>query len=103
MNQSERQDTIRAELERRARAGKTINYGEMAELVGLAAVGLTPYLDVNKAQEAEQNRPDLGCLAVNSLTGFPGYIGKSESERANALRIREQVFDAWRCAPLRLR
>ena len=95
MDQAERQDTIRAELERRARSRKTITYGELAGMVGLVAQGLGPFLNIIKSHEAADRRPDLGCLVINAATGFPGYVGNGEVERINALELRESVFKAW--------
>lgn len=86
---------IRAELEQRARARKTITYGEMAPRLGLMPMALGRLLDTVHDEEKAQGRPDLGCLVVNATTKFPGYVGESESERANALAIREAVFKTW--------
>lgn len=92
---AERKAAIRAELEQRARACETISYGEMAGLAGLIPLGMESYLDAIEAEEAELGRPDLGCLVVNAVTGFPGSVGHGEAERTDALLTREAVFRAW--------
>ncbi len=87
-------DTIRVELENRARKGATITYGQAAALVGRFARGLGPILDAIKDEEAEAGKPDLGCLVVNARSRFPSYVGKSETEQADAIALRQAVFKA---------
>ena len=87
--------TIRAALERRARARQTMTYGEAARLVGRAAQGLGPILTAIGAEETRQDRPDLGALVVKMSTGLPSYVGAGEDARAKAIAVQEAVFTAW--------
>ncbi len=93
---ADRKAVVRSELERRARAGQTVTYGEIAPMAGVVPQGMAKILDIIKAEETGRRRPDLGCLVVNSQTGFPGNVGKHRAERDRALVIREAVFSAWR-------
>ena len=93
---ADRKAVVRSELERRARAGQTVTYGEIARKVGLVPAGLGKILDIIKAEEAGRRRPDLGCLVVNAKTGLPGYVGSGRVEQEHALAIREAVFATWR-------
>lgn len=88
--------TLRADLEMRARARATITYGEAATLVALANQDLASLLNAIRDEEAEQGRPDLGCLVVRADTGFPAYVGPDEAERERAIAARRAVFAAWR-------
>lgn len=87
--------TIRAELEERARARKTITYGEAAALVGRTARGLGKILTAIRVEEAGRGRPDLGALVVTVSTGLPSYIGAGPDARDRAITIQEAVFEAW--------
>lgn len=95
----DRKSTIRAELQERARARATITYGEAAAMVGLAHQGLSGILNAIKDEEAEQERPDLGCLVVGASTGFPSYVTRDKADRERALSVRKAVFAAWRSRP----
>ena len=96
---ADRKAVVRLELERRARVGQTVTYGEMARKVGLVPAGLGKILNIIKAEEAGRKRPDLGCLVVNVRTGFPGYVGPEPANQQRALALREAVFAAWREPP----
>ena len=87
--------TLRAELERRARARQVITYGEAATLVGGSAQGLGKILTAIRVEEASQHRPDLGALAVTVSTGLPGYVGAGQDARDKAIAVQEAVFAAW--------
>ena len=92
---AERKAVVRLELEGRAMMRQTVTYGEVARRVGLVPAGLGKILDIIKAEEAGRRRPDLGCLVVNSKTGFPGYVGSRRVEKEQAMAIREAVFTTW--------
>ena len=92
---AERKAVIRSELEGRAMMRQTVTYGEVARRVGLVPAGLGKILDIIKAEETGRRRPDLGCLVVNSKTGFPGNVGSGRVEQEQAMAIREAVFTAW--------
>ena len=93
---ADRKVAVRSELERRAKAGQTVTYGEIAPMAGVIPQGMTKILDIIKAEEAGRRRPDLGCLVVNSQTGFPGNVGTGRVEREQAFAVRQAVFAAWR-------
>ena len=87
--------TIRAELEKRARAGNTITYREASILVDRTPLGLGKILDAIKDEEGTQGRPNLGCLVVRIDTGLPGYVGIRDHHKAQAMQVRRAVFAAW--------
>ena len=96
LTKPERKALIVTELRKRAAAGKTITYGELAKLVGLAPQG--PWqvmLDEIGIEERAAGRSDLACLVVNAGTGLPGYVA-SEKQEAESLAERRRVFDAHR-------
>ncbi|MCW6509697.1 hypothetical protein [Lichenifustis flavocetrariae] len=95
MTSVDRKNCVVAELRGRAENRKTITYGEMGAMIGLASQG--PWkvmLDGIAADERAEGRPDLACLVVRASTGFPGYVGTSKAERQAALAIRQAVFAA---------
>ncbi len=79
--------TLRAELERRARARHIITYGEAAALVGRSTAGLAPLLTSIRVEEAMHRRPDLGVLVVAMSTGLPNGMS-----REKAIAVQEAVF-----------
>ncbi len=83
--------TLRAELERRARARHPITYGEAGHLVGRPAGGLGAILAAIRVEEAERGRPDLTALVVAMTTGLPNGI-----PRDRAIAVQETVFTAWK-------
>jgi hypothetical protein len=87
--------TIRAELEQRARARRTITYSEAAILVGRSPRGLSAILDAIEREEAACGHPDLGTLVVNVLTRLPTYARTDPAGRARAIAVQEAVFAAW--------
>ena len=86
--------TIRTGLERRARARRTITYGEAAALVKRTARGLGKILTAIRAEEAGRGRPDLGALVVTVSTGLPSYVKADPADRARAIAVQEAVWRA---------
>jgi hypothetical protein len=87
--------TIRADLERRARARQTITYGEAAALVKRTARGLGAILTAIRVEEAGRGRPDLSALVVRVSTGMPSYVRADPADRARAIAVQEAVWRAW--------
>ncbi len=87
--------TIRAELERRAKARRPITYGEAGHLIGRPAGGIGAILAAIRAEELVRGRPDLTALLVTVNTGLPKRAGVGPEARERAIAVQEAVFRAW--------
>jgi hypothetical protein len=93
-------ESIRSELVRLAKAGRTITYGELGQILGIPARGpWKPVLDEISREETARQRPDITYLVVAKTSGLPGQI-KFEAakpptleQRAIADQIIRNVFD----------
>ncbi len=87
--------TIRAELERRAKARQPTTYGEAAQLIGRPAGGIGAILAAIRAEGLVRGRPDLTALLVTVNTGLPKRAGVGPEARERAIAVQEAVFRAW--------
>ncbi len=99
----DRKITIREELLRRARSGRTISYAQLGELVGFSPRGpWKPLLDEISREQAEQGLPDITFLVVRSKDGLPGQIDfkpanpPTAEQRQQAQRMIQKVFNHYR-------
>lgn len=85
MIDKQRVDRCRTKLIEVARSRGTINYGDLAKLLGVANQSVGPYLNAIYDDEIAHGRPDLTVVAVYSDTGFGRY--NSRGGPAQSVRV----------------
>ena len=96
----DRKMAILAELEKRARAGKTIYYSELGAKVGIPAQG--PWKPVLDQITREVGDPDITYLVINKTYRLPGQIGftrakpPTQEQRDKAALTIAAVFAKYR-------
>ena len=92
-----KKDEIREVLLQRARAGLTIYYSELGELLKISPLG-KPILDEISREERGRGRPDLTYLVVSKRSGLPGQIEfepakpPTPAQREKVREVQKKVF-----------
>ena len=101
-----RKDEIHAVLLQRAKAGLTISYSELGQLLGIPVRGpWKPILD--GISREERGRPDLTYLVISRTTGLPGQIEfelakpPTPAQRRKASEVQDAVFRHYRTIGIR--
>jgi hypothetical protein len=96
---ADRRDEIREVLLQRARAGLTIYYSELGELLKIPARGpWKPILDEISREERGNGHPDLTYLVVSKISGLPGQIEfeaakpPTPEQREKVREVQKRVF-----------